>query len=142
MFGAIFGVIGNVVGALAKPVASVIKSKQETKQKRIETEAKVTTAKISGQKDITLTDQEWEAIMASKTDSTWKDEYLTIVITSPILLIIIGGISSVFGYPQVLDGITLSMDKLAGTGIDMGFLMEAVVLAGVGLKVLKNTLKI
>jgi hypothetical protein len=128
-------IIKNIVGGLAKPVSDSYQKRQERKQARETGQAKLAQAKVESKKQITLTDREWEAIQADKSSTSWKDEYLTIVITSPIVVMIIGGVLAAFGEERVLSGIAIAMNSLSGTGIDMWFLMEAVVLAGVGLKI-------
>jgi hypothetical protein len=78
--------------SLIAPIANIFTKKEERKKVKVEGEAKLAIAKQKGETDITLTDQEWEAIGVGKQDSTWKDEYVTIVVTSPILLIIVGSV--------------------------------------------------
>jgi hypothetical protein len=64
--------------------------------------------------------------------NSWKDEYATVSILSILNLIVIGGIASAFGYPQILEGIGGAMLALDSIGVRVGFLMEAVVGAAVG----------
>ena len=128
--------LSSIVSGLVSPIANIFVKKQETKKAKAEGEAKVALAKQTGATEITLTDQEWEAIAVSKQDSTWKDEYVTIVMTSPIVLIIVGSVSyAVTDDVALLDGAVLALVKLKEIGLNMGDLMEVVVYAAVGLKV-------
>ena len=93
-------------------------------------------AKQNGITSVTLTEQEWEAIVASSMADSWKDEYVTIVITSPIVLIILGCIYFAFTESRaLLDAATLAIDTLNEIGVPMAALMQAVVYAAIGLKV-------
>ena len=128
--------IASIVSGIISPITGIFVKREETKKVKVEGEAKIALAKQNGSTEITLTDQEWEAIAASKQDSTWKDEYVTIVITSPIVLIIIGSINyAITGDLDLLNGAVLALEKLEDIGLDMGELMEVVVYAAVGLKI-------
>ena len=128
--------IASIVSGIISPITGIFVKREETKKVKVEGEAKIALAKQNGSTEITLTDQEWEAIAASKQDSTWKDEYVTIVITSPIVLIIIGSINyAITGDLDLLNGAVLALQKLDDIGLDMGELMEVVVYAAVGLKI-------
>lgn len=69
------------------------------------------------------------------TDKSFKDEYITVSVVLILNLFILGGILAAFGYPQLLDGVVTGVERLVAVGVDMGFIVQAVVLAGVGLSV-------
>jgi hypothetical protein len=126
----------NPISSAIDGIVGIFKTKQQRKLNIETAEGKLKLGKQSDQTSITLTDAEGEAILASKTDSTWKDEYVTIIITAPILLIVIGTVYFAFTQDdRVLVAGVESIKALEATGIDMGFMMETVVLAAVGLKI-------
>ena len=128
--------LASIISGVVSPITNIFVKREERKKVRVEGEAKLALAKQTGATEVTLTDQEWESIAASKQDSTWKDEYVTIVITSPIVLIIIGSLSyALTDDISLLNGAVMALDKLAEIGLNMGDLMEVVVYAAVGLKV-------
>ena len=128
--------LASIISGVVSPITNIFVKREERKKVRVEGEAKLALAKQNGDTEVTLTDQEWESIAASKQDSTWKDEYVTIVITSPIVLIIIGSLSyALTDDISLLNGAVMALDKLAEIGLNMGDLMEVVVYAAVGLKV-------
>jgi hypothetical protein len=130
----------NPVSKLIEGVTSVFQKKQDRKLAVETGKAKLNLAKESNSTSITLTDAEGEAILASKTDSTWKDEYVTIIITAPIAIIIAGTVYFAFTSDDrlLIAGIE-SIKALNLAGIDMGFMMEAVVLAALGLKIWRKS---
>lgn len=124
------------ITSLVDGVVGIFNKKQDRKANAESARAKLLQAKQSDSTNITLTDAEGEAILASKTDSTWKDEYVTIIITAPIALIIAGTVYFAFTQDdRLLNAGVDSIKALETTGIDMGFMMETVVLAAVGLKI-------
>jgi hypothetical protein len=128
--------IKAVVSGIAKPFVEGYKANQTRKQAKETGKAKLAQAKLQSDTQVTLTDAEWEAINASKQDSTWKDEYVTIVVTAPLVGILAGGVVLAFtGDSRLLDGVNTGLQALAQAGVDMGELMYAVVLAAIGLKV-------
>lgn len=128
----------DTLGAIVSPIANIFIKKEERKTTKIQAEGKLALAKNNNEKEITLTDQEWEAICASKQDTTWKDEYVTVLGTSPYLLIVVGAILAAFGYPEILTGITSAIKQLKEVGVDVGHIVEVVVYAALGLKLWRS----
>lgn len=129
-------ILKDIIGGLVKPVADVFTKKEERKMAAKSADAKIALAKQSGEDQITLTDAEWEAKSIDANTSSWKDEYLTLIITSPIVGLLAGGVWFAFtGDSALLDGFNKGIEALKATGVDLGELMYVVVLAGVGLKV-------
>lgn len=121
-------VVDSVAGAYGK--------NQERKGLKEQAKIKAAIAKQNGEQQVTLTDAEWESLSVEKSDKTWKDEYLTIVVTAPIPLILAGAIYSAFGYGnELLTGVTNAVDLLIKLVPNYQGILVAVVMAGVGLKV-------
>ncbi len=125
-----------LIGALIKGGMSLFTAREDRKKTVKTAQLKIQAAKDSQDNDLALSDAEWETVAMEKTDGTWKDEYLTLLITSPLLLLLVGGVYYGFtGDPALIDGVNVGIASLATLGVDMGELMYAVVLAGIGLKV-------
>jgi hypothetical protein len=128
------------ISSVVNGVVDIFKTKQERKKLAEKAKAKLNQSVQDGNQETVVTDAEWEAISASKQDTTWKDEYITIVITSPIVMMIGGAITFVFFDDiRLLTSATEALKALESSGIDMGFLMEATVLAGLGLKIWRKS---
>jgi hypothetical protein len=127
--------IGSVLKGLITPVTDIIKRKQERKQNRESAQVKLKQLSLDNDANVTFNDQEWEALAQQHKSETWTDEYATVSILSIINLVVLGGIFSAFGKPELLTGIVLAISTMAQVGIDIGFLAESVVLAAVGLTV-------
>lgn len=128
--------IGGFIGGLVKPVAGVFTQREKRKQAAKEVDGAIALAKQNGDTTITVNEQQWEAISANKSDSTWKDEYVTVICTLPYVLITLGCLLIAFGQgPAMLDGALNAIAELKAVGIDAGHLCEVVVYAAVSLKV-------
>jgi hypothetical protein len=125
--------IKQIIGAVIAPITEVIRIKQERKVQRDVARAKLAQAKQAGETEVTLKDAELEVVLANQMEKSWKDEFVTIVILLPYILIFIGGVSAAFGEPRVLEGVSLSIQTLVAADVDVGTLMTAVVFSAIGL---------
>ena len=130
--------IGSIVTSLFKPIGKIIQKRQDRKLAQQSAKNKLMQSKQDNHQAIKLNKDEWEQLNVSGMDTTWKDEYVTVSVLSIFNIIVIGGLLSAFGYPQILEGVATAMLSLAEVGVDVGFLMEAAVLAGLGLSVWKR----
>lgn len=128
----------NLVSGLVKPVSDIFKKKEERKAAREAASAKLSQARVDQTHTLELTKDEWEHLAVNGLDKTWKDEYITVSVISIFNLIVIGGILSAFGFPQVLTGVGIAIQALTLAGVDMGFILTATVMAGLGLSVWKK----
>jgi hypothetical protein len=83
----------------------------------------------------------WETAAGRSMDNGWKDEYVTVIITLPLLQIFIGNLLSVW-FPQkgqaIIAANTASMTQIGELmETPYGEVMMIVVLAAVGIKGLK-----
>lgn len=128
----------GLVSGLFKPVLSIFQKREERKTAREAASSALAQAKQEGTQEIKLNKDVWEQLQVQGMGQTWKDEYITVSIGSILNLIVVGGILAAFGYPQVLEGIAIAIKSLGEVGVDVGFLMEATVLAGLGLSIWKR----
>ncbi len=131
--------ITNAITGITKPVAGIFEKREERKKTKVIAEAKIAQTKVEGGQKITLTDAEWESISQKNQNDTWKDEYVTIIITWPYVGIFAGAVWLAFtGDDRLLTGVNTGIQSLKALGVDMGYLMTAVVLAALGLKMWRN----
>jgi hypothetical protein len=131
-----WGLLLKAVPSVINSVVGVFTKKEQTKQLKATAETKLSHAKLNGETNITLSDSEWESIMASNMNGSWKDEYVTIVVTLPFPMLIAGGVLLAFtGDDRLMTGTVAGITALTTAGVDVGFMMTAVITAAVGLKV-------
>jgi len=94
--------IGQLLGPITNIVGGIVQGKME--QKAAETKAKV--AKAEAQAKIMLSqatsEADWEKVMAEGSRDSWKDEWLTILFSVPLVLAFCGE----WGRDIVADGFT------------------------------------
>jgi hypothetical protein len=94
--------IGQLLGPVTSIVGGIVQGKME--QKAAETKAKV--AKAEAQAQIMLSqatsEADWEKVMAEGSRDSWKDEWLTILFSVPLVLAFCGE----WGRDIVADGFT------------------------------------
>jgi hypothetical protein len=82
--------IGQLLGPITNIVGSIVQGKME--QKAAESKAKV--AKAEAQAQIMLSqatsEADWEKVMAEGSRDSWKDEWLTILFSVPLVLAFCG----------------------------------------------------
>lgn len=127
--------LGDIVSGILSPVASVLTKRTERKMAKESLKAKMEISRQAGETNITLTDAEWEVAMAVQTSTSWKDEYVTLVITYPILSLMMGSQWAAFkDDSRFLEGTVAGINALTSLGMDYGILCTAVVFASMGLK--------
>ena len=82
--------IGQLLGPITNIVGGIVQGKME--QKAAESKAKV--AKAEAQAQIMLSqatsEADWEKVMAEGSQDSWKDEWLTILFSVPLILAFCG----------------------------------------------------
>lgn len=128
----------EVVSGLFKPVTDIFKKREERKAAKEAASAKLSQAKVDQAHTLELSKDEWEQLAVQGLDNTWKDEYITVSVVSIFNLIVIGGLAAAFGFPQILTGVGIAITALTTAGVDVGFILTATVMAGLGLSVWKK----
>ena len=127
--------IGTIFSGLTKPLSDAYSAYTARKAAKDTAEAKLKMAKQSGDFNIQLSNAEWEAISKRNESGTWKDEYVTLIITSPFVLLFLSAVASAWtGDTRFIDSANAGIQALKGLGVDLGDLMAVVVFAAVGLK--------
>jgi hypothetical protein len=126
------------ISALFAPIAGIFTAREQRKAAKEAALGKLAQASQEGALKVELNKDEYEIVATQGLASTWKDEYATVSVVSILNIIVIGGVASAFGHPEVLEGIIASVVALTEVGVDVGFLLEATVLAAIGLSVWKK----
>ena len=126
------------IAALFQPIAAIFTAREQRKAAREAAIAKLSLASAEQLHKIELNKDEWESLKVADQAASWKDEYVTVSVVSIFNIIVVGGLASAFGYPQVLTGIGTAVQSLSNAGVDVGFLLEATILAAIGLSVWKK----
>lgn len=125
-----------ILGVIADPLVRILNRRSERKQAKTALKAKAELQKSGQDHETTLTDAEWEVLSMSQQGTTWKDEYALIIGTMPYLMVFLSAIWYAFtGDYRMMEGTLSGINALDAIGVDVGFIITAVVLAASGLSV-------
>lgn len=131
--------IKDAVGAIANPISKGYQANQARKQAKESGQAKLALAKENNDYKLEMTTAEWEALGKSAEAGTWKDEYVTLVMTLPFVLLFFGAVVSAFtGDVRYINAATAGIESINSLDIDYNFLLQTVVLAAIGIKGLRS----
>ena len=122
-----------LTGGVFTAAADAFKSRQERREAEHTLEAKIVQAKQEGETQLLLSVQERDVLAQWQQQSTWKDEYVTVSLVAILNLVVIGGIATAFGYPQVLQGVEHAVTALVAMGVNVGMLLEVTIYCALGL---------
>lgn len=110
---------------------------RKTMEKQID--GKIAMQKQGGETQVAFNEQELDAISKRNEADTWKDEYLTLVMTSPLLTTFFGVFVGVlFNKPEIMEAVTASNKSLLEFVPNYQELLAATIFAGLGLRAFKK----
>lgn len=127
--------LATILKAVVSPLADAFKSVQDRKKSKETAKAKIKLAKQTGDYNLQLTDTEWEALGKHSEDNSWKDEWVTLVITIPIPIIFFAAIYSAYtGNTAFLHAIEAGVLAVLTLMPNFQTVLEVVVYAAVSIK--------
>lgn len=124
--------IAGVASGLISPITNIFVKRNDNK-------TKITAKQIDRVMNAEDKHAEWEAIQAESSTGTWKDEYVTIIITLPIPCLFFAVVYSAYtGDTAVADSVAEGIKALNVLLPDYGWLLSTVCLAAIGIKALKR----
>lgn len=125
----------DILGAVLSPVKDIINKREDRKQAHQAANAALSAAQQENATKIELSDQQLEHILAGGLGTSWKDEYVTVSVVGIINATMLGGILAAFGYDGFIKGVVLGVNTLVTVGVDVGFILNAVIMAAIGLSI-------
>ena len=109
-----------LIGPITDMVGSYMNNKAEEKQ-----------AKHQAKMNVIQNDADWEAKMADASAASWKDEYLVILLTSPVIAIMYGAMTD---DPQLIERVQFGLQTLELLPDWFSYLLAVAVTASFGIK--------
>ena len=127
------------LNVLLGPVTSLWEGYQERKAAKQNLKAKLTGQKLDNEARAGFNDQEWEMLGKSQSAESWTDEYVTVIITLPLVLVFVCTfIAILFAKPELLEASDAAIASVKVLLPSYDEILEIVVLAAVGIKGLKS----
>ena len=124
--------LGKLLTTLVSPVTNLFVKRNENK-------TKVKQQKIQRLMNADDKEAEWESIQAESGNHSWKDEWVTLIITLPIPVIFIAVMLSVlWGNPLIAEAANSGVSAIKELVPNYGELLYIVCLAAIGIKAFKK----
>lgn len=128
-------IIGNVIG----PVSNFFAAREERKMVDKTISAKVAMAKSNNETQVVFNEQEIDRLSKKNEGETWKDEYITIIMTLPLLTIFICTFLGVLlAQPGIIDAAKAANAEVIILVPNYQELLGITIMAGLGLRAYKT----
>ena len=128
---------GDLLGKVVDGVAGHFRARARARESAAAVEAKVRLAKVNHDAKVELADHEIQVLRTKGQGASWKDEYVTILVSLPVIVAGLGAVLSVFA-PEAGGRLVAASETMAGvmTGdaIDYSELWLIVVTVALGTK--------
>ncbi len=132
----VFGFLQGLFGFVSKPIEKIIDGRNQKQAAKDELEmARHSTAQM-----VTISKETLKLIRVKGLDTSWKDEFATVVWLQIPVLIVWGTIMEGFGFPQITQGVIDSvhyLNEIMKSG-PVGEIMLGVTAAAIGITVFKK----
>ena len=129
----------NPIAAIASAVGGFFGKREERKTMEKQIDGKIAMQKQGGETQVIFNEQEIDIIAKRNENNTWKDEYLTLVMTSPVLTTFFGVFLGILlNRPEIIDAVTASNKALLELVPNYQEYLGATIFAGLGLRAFKK----
>ena len=98
------GAITSAISGIVQPIANVVQRRNDNKTTIEAIKAKAAAGAVEADAKVTLSKAEWQLMGLKLTQGSWKDEFLTIVLTLPLFAGLIPGTEIISANVQQLLG--------------------------------------
>ena len=135
-----------ILSALAGPVVEAVSGAVRRRQDRKAATASAAAKLRQGAQDdahaqamaAQLSRDEWEAIGRRAESGTWKDEYVTLIVTLPLVTLFVGALLEAVGIDSVSAAGRAMVETLNGLDGAYADLLMYVVLAAIGIRAIRG----
>ena len=135
-------VLAGLAGTVVEAVSGGVRRRQERKAAAASAAAKLRQSAQDDESARALAAQvsraEWEALSRAADAGSWKDEYVTVLLTLPILALFIGALLEAVGVTEVSTAARQMIDALNSLDGRYADLLMYVCLAAIGIRYLRG----
>lgn len=125
----------NWLQALVAPIVGAFTNWNDRKRAAESAKAKIKLARENNNHELNLTDAEWEALGKRAESDGWKDEWVTLVVTLPILVVFVAAFfSALLDNPTYVEAANAGVAAIKELLPNFHQILEVVVYAAVSIK--------
>ena len=129
----------NPISAIVGAVGGYFSKREDRKMHKKTLDGKIAMKRNDNTTEVVFNDQEWEQLSKMNESSTWKDEWITVIMTLPIPILFFSVFVGVLiGNPLVIEAATDAIKSLKEFIPNYGYLLGLIIMAALGIKAVKN----
>ena len=129
----------NPISAVMSAVGGYFGKREERKSMEKQIDGKIAMQKQGGETQVVFNEQEIDAISKRNENETWKDEYITVVMTMPFITTFLGVFFSVLlSRPEIMQAVTASNNAMLELVPNYQELLGATIAAGLSIRAFKK----
>ena len=129
----------NPFVAVAEVVGGFFGKREERKSMEKAIDGKIAMQKQGNQTQVVFNEQEIDAISKRNEGKTWKDEYITIIMTMPFVTLFFAVfVGTLLGKPELIDAAIKANDAIKTLVPNYQELLGVTIMAGLGLRAYKQ----
>lgn len=133
------GLVGKVLGGVVGGVTDIFTKREDRRMAKQTGKQKLAAAQLTNAHTIELTRAEWEAAMAQASAGSWKDEFWTVILAGPLVLIEIGAVWAVFTEDmRLLNSVKSILVQFQIIGLDYTTILYIAIAAAFGIRWMKR----
>jgi hypothetical protein len=130
----------NPIVSIIETVGGFFGKREERKQLEKTIDGKIAMQKQGGDHQITFNEQEIDMLAKRNEGKSWKDEYLTVIMTLPLIATFLGALfSTLFGNSLYMDAAVEANKAVKELVPNYQELLGLTIVAGLGLRAVKRT---
>jgi NADH:ubiquinone oxidoreductase subunit 5 (subunit L)/multisubunit Na+/H+ antiporter MnhA subunit len=129
----------NPVSAIIGAVGGFFGKREERKSMEKQIDGKIAMQKQGGETQVVFNEQEIDAISKRNEGETWKDEYITIIMTMPLVVLFFSVfIGILFSKPELIDAAIKANEAVKDLIPNYQELLAVTITAGLGIRAYKK----
>lgn len=134
-----FGALATALSAVAGRVVGIFEAREQTRAHALKAKGKLLSARETNLHELAMSRAEWEALMAEGSQGSWKDEFWTIVLAGPFIMLLLGSVLEIFiGDDRLLLAANRALAAFKEVGLDYGLVLYIAIGAAFGIRLTKK----
>lgn len=129
----------NIIGGIVETVGGFFAKREERKSLEKQIDGKIAMQKENNETQVVFNEQEIDIIAKRNEGQTWKDEYITIIMTVPLITIFLATLFGILlGKPEYMEAASEAVNQVNLLVPNYQELLGLTIVAGLGLRAYKK----